>query len=145
VRGVEQKSRSRRFLGRRIEWTPSTGGFYVRPVWSYIPYFRADIPAPDGGVVQVSTDDAGCVRELLESPEQTADLSTPRLDRYRVFADDDADWPGLLLSVTGVGSSVVARVTNVALAKSIADALNRIEDAKARRPRTWGYWWRGFG
>jgi hypothetical protein len=140
---VEEKSRSRRFLGRRIEWTPATGGFYVRPVWSYLPYFKADLPAPDGGFVQVSTDDADRFKEVLEDLEP-ADLPAARRDRYRVFADGDADWPGLLLRVTGAGSYVVARVTSIALAESIADALNRIEDAKARRPKTWGYWWRYF-
>jgi hypothetical protein len=131
-------------LGRRVEWTQATGRFHVRPLWSYVGRLRTDLLSPQGEVVQVFADNAARFRDLLDSPEAYASLPTPRLERYLVFADSDYNWPGLVVRVAAVDSHVVARVTTVSLAKSLADTLNRIEDEEARKPKSWGYWWRAF-
>jgi hypothetical protein len=138
------RRRSRRILGRRQEWTPTTGWFFVRLLWSYIHPLRTKLAGPQDEVVQVFAEDASRFRELLTTTKADDRPPGSRLRRYVLFEDDDPDWPGLVVRATATDSYVAARVSTVPLAKSISDRLNRVAEASARKPRSWGSWWRFF-
>jgi hypothetical protein len=127
-------------VGRRIKIAGSGGGFHARPLWTR--FWKRELVGPAGERIQVEAGRAPKLESILREPDGVAALPEASVRRFEVYEDDDPDWPGLILRVSGIDTSVVARVSTVALARRLADLLNRLAAEDARRPRSARYWFR---
>jgi hypothetical protein len=142
ARGSGDKHRSRRWLGMRREVAPSGSGFYANPRWTR--FSKRELDGPGGEPIEVGKSYAPKLEAILNDRDYFAALPTPTLPRYEVVTDDRADWPGLILRVSPLQTSVAARVSTTELAHSLTDLLNRLEEEDARRPKGANYWNRGI-
>jgi hypothetical protein len=121
---------------------PSGSSFYAHPLWTR--FAKCELEGPNGEAIQVQRGDAEKLQGILNAPEQVAALPTPSFRRYEVFQQDGSEWPGLVLRTTPTVTSVIARVSTVALANRLADPLNRYDAEDGRKSKSVNYWNRGI-